>query len=103
MSMFANNALLGGAWGYGQGLDQKTKKDQNKIKGITKPLMANLDITQYFSCTYGIHSASTSQHVSSAFNVMEHLLDLFLCVAVYEHPFSQEVMKYSIATGMCMM
>ena len=34
-------------WGQGQGLDQRTKKDQKKIKDTTKPLMANLDITQH--------------------------------------------------------
>ena len=27
-------------WGQGQGLNQRTKKDQKKIKGTTKPLMA---------------------------------------------------------------
>ena len=31
-------------WGQGQGLDQRTKKDQKKIKGTTKPLLAILDI-----------------------------------------------------------
>ena len=38
MSIFANNALLGGGvrvW----------IRDQKKIKDTTKPLMANLDIT----------------------------------------------------------
>ena len=39
MSMFANNALL-----RGRVMDQRTKKDQKKIKGTTKPLVAILDI-----------------------------------------------------------
>jgi len=36
MSMFVNNALLGGG---------VRVREQRKIKGTTKPLMANLDIT----------------------------------------------------------
>ena len=43
MSMFANNASLGVGLGLGFGLENK---DQKKIKGATKPLMAILDITQ---------------------------------------------------------
>ena len=43
--MFANDALLGGGVRVKDGLENK-KKDQKKIKGTTKPLMANLEITQ---------------------------------------------------------
>ena len=43
MSRFANNALLGGGVRLGFGLENK---DQKEIKGTTKPLMANLDITR---------------------------------------------------------
>ena len=42
MSMIANNPLLG------DGVRVRVRvwiKDQKKIKGTTKPLMANLDIT----------------------------------------------------------
>ena len=41
MSMFANNALLGGGVWVLISEQRKVKK----IKGTTKPLMANLDIT----------------------------------------------------------
>ena len=41
MSMFANNPLLGGGVRVRVWI-----KDQKQIKGTTKPLMANMDITQ---------------------------------------------------------
>ena len=51
MSMFANNALLGGGViGLGFGLGDKDQK----IKGTTKPLMANLDITPLEACLFGL-------------------------------------------------
>ena len=40
---FASNALLGG--GIRVRVWIRTKKDQKKIKGTTRPVMANLDIT----------------------------------------------------------
>ena len=44
MSMFVNNALLGGGVRVRVGIrDQRRPK---KIKGTTKPLMANLDIAE---------------------------------------------------------
>ena len=43
MSMLVNNALLGG----GVKVRVGGKKDQIEIKGTTKPLMTNLDITPH--------------------------------------------------------
>ena len=40
-----------------------TKKDQKEIKGITKPLIANLDITQKEAISY-LPYYSTTQHAA---------------------------------------
>ena len=48
MSMFANIALLGGGVRV-IGFELENKENQKEIKGTTKPLMANLDITHLYN------------------------------------------------------
>ena len=57
--MFANNALLGG----GVRVRVWIRENQKKIRGTTKPLMANLDIT-CLSKPRGCASKGTSQKSS---------------------------------------